>query len=66
MKILIALLISLSLVSTANAATAYWTGKVKIAQSVTGASVFNCEYMYAGNYFWRAFQYNCQNSVEVY
>lgn len=50
----------------ALAATAYWTGRQEIAQSVTGMVVWNCEYNYAGRTFWRAFQGSCPTSVEVF
>jgi hypothetical protein len=66
MKKLIIILIIGMASSTANAATAFWTGQSHMAQSVTGQTVWNCEYMYAGNRFWRAFAGTCPMSVEVY
>jgi hypothetical protein len=65
-KLIIALIVGLTISGTANAATAYWTGRMEQTRSVTGQVVVNCEYMYAGNTFWRAFQGYCANSVEVY
>jgi hypothetical protein len=58
--------LALLLVSTqALAATAYWTGEMKMVQSVTGSMVWNCKYQYAGQFFWRAFANSCPSSVEV-
>lgn len=51
--------------TSASAATAYWTGKSHMTQSVTYQMVWNCEYNYAGRTFWRAFQGNCPNSIQV-
>lgn len=65
MKKLIALIVGLTISSTAYAATAYWTGQVQYGQSVTGQYVANCQYMYAGNYFWQAFVGSCPTSIEV-
>jgi hypothetical protein len=49
----------------ATAATATWTGRLEMVTSVTGALVYNCEYIYAGQKFWRAFKQSCPHSVEV-
>jgi hypothetical protein len=49
-----------------QAATAMWTGQMIMAQSVTYQTVWNCQYQYAGNYFWRAFRGTCPSSIEVY
>ena len=65
-KIIIALIIGLTLSGTANAATAFWTGQMNYVQSVTGMYVMNCQYMYAGNIFWRAFSGSCPSSIQVY
>jgi hypothetical protein len=65
-KLLLALVVGMAITGTASAATAFWTGQVRYGQSVTGSYVANCEYMYAGNRFWRAFVGNCPSSVEVY
>lgn len=65
-KLVFALIVGMAISGTASAATAFWTGKMQQVQSVTGQTVMNCEYMYAGNYFWRAFAGYCANSVEVY
>lgn len=65
-KFIVMLVVGLVISGNANAATAFWTGQVSYGQSVTGAYVANCEYMYAGNRFWRAFAGYCPSSVEVY
>jgi hypothetical protein len=65
-KLIVALIVGMAISGTANAATAFWTGQSHMAQSVTGQMVWNCEYMYAGNKFWRAFVGTCPMSVEVY
>jgi len=64
-KIIIALIIGLTLSGTASAATAFFTGQMESGTSVTGRFVYNCQYMYAGNYFWRAFVSYCPSSVEI-
>lgn len=56
----------LALSFNAQAATAFWTGQMRIAQSVTYQTVWNCQYNYAGNIFWRAFRGTCPSSVQVY
>jgi len=66
MKTIIALIFGLVVSTNAIAATAYWTGQVRYGQSVTGQYVANCQYMYAGNYFWQAFVGSCPSSIEVY
>lgn len=65
-KLIIALIIGLTISGTAYAATAFWTGQMQQVRSVTGQVVMNCEYMYGGNRFWRAFAGYCPASVEVY
>ena len=50
----------------ASAATAFWTGRMELAQSVTYQQVFNCEYNYIGRIFWRAFRGTCPSTIEVY
>ncbi len=37
---------------SAQAATAFWTGALRVGTSVTGQSGANCEYQYAGRTFW--------------
>lgn len=51
--------------SCAFAATAVWTGRMEIVQSVTGQAVFNCQYQYAGQFFWRQFASSCPATIEV-
>ncbi len=65
-KLIIILVVGLTISGNASAATAFWTGQMRTGQSVTGAFVYNCQYQYAGNYFWRAFSSYCPSSVEVY
>lgn len=60
------LLAALLASSNAFAATAFFTGRQEMVQSVTYQMVWNCQYQYAGNYFWQAFQGSCPSSVEVY
>jgi ribosome biogenesis protein Tsr3 len=62
---IIVLLFSLAS-GSAFAATAYFTGRMEQAQSVTYQIVWNCEYNYLGQTFWRAFRSSCPSSVEVY
>lgn len=64
-KIIIALIVGMTISGTASAATAYWTGKSALIQSVTGQMVLNCEYMYAGRYFWSAHLFTCPRSIEI-
>lgn len=64
--IITTLIAGIAVSSTAFAATAFWTGRQEQARSVTGQIVWNCEYRYAGNTFWRAFAGFCPSSVEVY
>lgn len=49
----------------AHAATAIWTGRQEQVQTVTYQWVWRCEYMYAGQKFWKLFQSSCPSSVEV-
>ncbi len=51
--------------SAANAATAIWTGRMEQVQTVTYQWAWRCEYMYAGQKFWKLFQNSCPSSVEV-
>jgi hypothetical protein len=46
-------------------ATAYFTGKQEMVQTVTYQSGWNCEYNYAGRTFWRTFVGSCPSSVQV-
>lgn len=47
------------------AVTAIWTGKQEMVQTVTYQMAWRCEYMYAGQYFWRVFKNSCPSSIEV-
>lgn len=46
-------------------ATAHWTGKQEQVQTVTYKYGWNCEYVYAGQTFWRTFVSSCPSSVLV-
>lgn len=65
MKKALACAMLLSVLLPAYAATAFWTGKMVPVTTVTYQSAWNCEYNYAGQTFWRAFQGSCPSSVEV-
>ena len=65
-KVIAIAVLSIGVVSPALAATAFWTGRSEMTTSVTYRQVWNCEYNYAGNTFWRAFAGSCLSSVEVY
>ena len=58
-------LVAVFFAANAYAATAYFTGQMEMVQSVTGRMVWNCQYQYAGQYFWRAFSGTCPSSVQV-
>lgn len=45
--------------------TAVWTGKSSMAQSVTGMSMFQCEYTYAGRTFVRGYQGYCPATIQI-
>ena len=62
--VLVCLLMAVSI--DAFGAQAYFTGRMESGQSVTGRFVYNCEYSYAGSYFWRAFESFCPSSIEIY
>lgn len=65
-KLFFALVFGLVISNPANAAIANWTGQSRMAYSITGVVVFNCQYYYAGKYFWRAFKLKCPSYIEVY
>lgn len=66
MKQVIATFCLMLMASPAFAATAYWTGRQEMVQTVTYRTAWNCEYNYAGQVFWRVFEGSCPSSVEVY
>ena len=47
------------------AVEAFWTGQFKIETSITGRMVWNCEYQYAGQRFWRTFESGCPSSIDI-
>ncbi len=61
MRSLVLLLLPLSV----QAATATWTGRQEMVQTVTYQQAWNCEYQYAGQKFWRVFKNSCPSSIEV-
>lgn len=56
---------SLAFSAHALAATAYWTGRQEMVQTVTYQTAWRCEYRYAGNSFWAMFNGSCPSSIEV-
>ena len=51
--------------SQVYAATAFFTGKQEMVQTVTYKMAWRCQYNYNGQLFWRLFENNCPSSVEV-
>jgi hypothetical protein len=65
MKALI-LAVSLAVMSVpAFAATAFWTGQSHPVQTVTFQQGWECQYQYAGQYFWVVETGFCPSSIEV-
>lgn len=48
------------------AGVAMWTGRSQQVQTVTYRWVWNCEYRYNGQTFWRLFEGSCPASIQVY
>ena len=59
------LLVTLLVSSHAIAATAFFTGRQEMVQTVTYKMVWRCQYNYNGQLFWRLFEMSCPASVEV-
>ena len=55
----------LLLATSAQAATAIWTGRSEQITTVTYQQAWRCEYNYMGHYFWRTFRSYCASQVEV-
>lgn len=51
--------------STAYAAQAYFTGNMHQVTTVTQQIGWECEYLYAGQKFWRTFVGLCPTVIEV-
>lgn len=51
--------------TSALAVTAFWTGRSEMVTTVTYQQDWKCEYMYAGQTFWRVFKNSCPSSIEV-
>ena len=45
--------------------TATWTGKSSMGQSVTGTSIFLCEYYFAGQKFTRGYAGSCPATIQI-
>ena len=66
LKRLFVSLAGLLIFSTAQAATAYWTGNMQFVTTVTFKSGVSCEYNFSGHTFWRTFTGgSCPSTVEV-
>lgn len=64
-RLLLSLVLAVA-ASGANAAMAFWTGRMEQVTTVTYKIGWRCEYNYAGNTFWRVFTGGtCPSSVEV-
>lgn len=61
---ILALLLGLASLQ-ALAATAFFTGRQEMAQTVTYKTVWRCQYNYNGQLFWRLFESSCPGTVEV-
>ena len=60
------ILLATLVVSTyAMAASAFFTGRQEMVQTVTFKMVWRCQYNYNGQLFWRLFESSCPSSVEV-
>jgi len=65
MQKLLMLAMALFMAGTANAATAFFTGRQEMVQTVTYQQAWRCEYNYLGQTFYRLFQTSCPSSVQV-
>ena len=54
-----------AIATPALAATAFFTGKQEMVQTVTNQMAWRCEYQYAGKYFWRVYLNGCPSTIEV-
>lgn len=62
-----ALILILLFVSTqALAATAFFTGRQEMIQTVTYRTAWRCEYNYNGRFFYQIHEGMCPQSVQVY
>ena len=64
MKILGTLLL-LTTMTYATTAVAYWTGGMTQVRTVTGKLAWKCEYSYNGQKFYRIFENQCAQSIQV-
>lgn len=62
----LALAIALIVSSPASAGQAFWTGQMEQVTTITGLIAWRCEYNFAGQTFWRVYQYSCPSSVAVH
>ena len=65
MKTAIVLAFGLMLGVGAFAASAFFTGRQEMVQTVTYKMVWRCQYNYNGQLFWRLFEGTCPSSVDV-
>lgn len=65
MKVLLILMALLVFSNSSFSATAVWTGRSEMVQTVTYKWVWRCEYTYAGRNFWFLFESSCPSSVQV-
>ena len=64
-KIIATLLLALLSAAAMASVTAMWTGRSEAGFSVTGQSVWRCEYMYGNQKFWLTMRGACQGTVEM-
>jgi len=55
----------LAFATSAYAATAYWTGRSEMVQTVTFKMAWKCEYQYNGQMLYFIFEGRCPPSVQV-
>ena len=65
MKKVISAIALLSVLIPAFAATAFFTGRQEMVQTVTFQTGWKCEYNYNGQTFWRVFVGSCPARIEV-
>lgn len=63
-KLIFIILIAFS--ANSYAATAFFTGRQEMIQTVSYQTAWNCQYQVYGQYFWAVFKNSCPSSIEVY
>lgn len=66
MKKIFAALFLLASLSTAQAATAYFTGEQVQVQTVTYQMAWRCTYQYNGQHIYQIFMMSCPSSIQVF